>query len=137
MNIKCDKLTQSMPQSVTRRSKLKKSGNGLAGVALACLGLANALQAQTSLVCDPAGDTTYSGAKGGPKIPAWLDIVQSEITDAGSDIHFTLTPQPPFRRPRLGTPSTMAANSGGAGGSWMTWPPTSWLRMAASKRPAA
>ena len=91
MNTKFDELTRSLAQSVARRAALKKFGAGLAGMALACFGLANMAQAQTSVVCDPAGDATYAGAKGGPKIPAWLDIVQSEITDAGSDIHFTLT----------------------------------------------
>jgi len=91
MNNKFDELTKSLTQSVTRRAALKKFGVGLAGVALACFALPSVSLAQTSVVCDPAGDATYAGAKGGPKIPAWLDIVQSEITDAGSDIHFTLT----------------------------------------------
>ena len=41
MNIKFDELTKSMAQSVTRRAALKKFGAGLAGMALACFGLAN------------------------------------------------------------------------------------------------
>ena len=41
MNNKFDELTKSMAQSVTRRAALKKFGVGLAGMALACFGLAN------------------------------------------------------------------------------------------------
>ena len=40
MNNKFDELTKSMAQSVTRRAALKKFGVGLAGMALACFGLA-------------------------------------------------------------------------------------------------
>jgi len=36
-----DELTKSLAQSVTRRAALKKFGVGLAGMALACIGLAN------------------------------------------------------------------------------------------------
>ena len=91
MNTKFDELTQVTMQSVTRPQGLKPFGLALAGLTLTCFALASVSMAQTSVVCDPAGDATYAGAKGGPKIPAWLDIVQSEVTDAGSDIHFTLT----------------------------------------------
>ena len=41
MNNKFDELTKSLAQSVTRRAALKKFGAGLAGMALACFGLAN------------------------------------------------------------------------------------------------
>jgi hypothetical protein len=41
MNNKFDELTKAMAQSVTRRAALKKFGVGLAGMALACFGLAN------------------------------------------------------------------------------------------------
>ena len=41
MNTKFDELTKQMAQSVTRRAALKKFGVGLAGMALACFGLAN------------------------------------------------------------------------------------------------
>ena len=41
MNNKFDELTKSLAQSVTRRGALKKFGVGLAGMALACFGLAN------------------------------------------------------------------------------------------------
>ena len=45
MNTKFDELTKQMAQSVTRRAALKKFGVGLAGMALACFGLANRAQA--------------------------------------------------------------------------------------------
>jgi len=45
MNNKFDELTKSLAQSVTRRAALKKFGVGLAGMALACLGLANSASA--------------------------------------------------------------------------------------------
>ena len=45
MNNKFDELTKSMAQSVTRRAALKKFGVGLAGMALACFGLADAAKA--------------------------------------------------------------------------------------------
>jgi hypothetical protein len=41
MNNQFDELTKSMAQSVTRRGALKKFGIGLAGMALACFGLAH------------------------------------------------------------------------------------------------
>jgi Cys-rich repeat protein len=41
MNDKFDELAKGMAQSVTRRGALKKFGVGLAGIALATLGLAN------------------------------------------------------------------------------------------------
>ena len=41
MQSKFDELTKAMAQSVTRRAALKKFGVGLAGMALACFGLAN------------------------------------------------------------------------------------------------
>ena len=41
MNNQFDELTKSLAQSVTRRAALKKFGVGIAGMALACFGLAN------------------------------------------------------------------------------------------------
>jgi hypothetical protein len=41
MNNQFDELTKSMAQSVTRRAALKQLGVGLAGMALACFGLAS------------------------------------------------------------------------------------------------
>ena len=40
-----DELTKSLAQSVTRRAALKKFGVGLAGMAMACFGLANKAEA--------------------------------------------------------------------------------------------
>lgn len=42
MNNKFDELTKQMAQSVTRRAALKRFGVGLAGMALACLGVKDA-----------------------------------------------------------------------------------------------
>src|SRR5262245_33532327 len=52
-----DELTKGMAQSVTRRGALKKFGFGLAGMALACLGLANKAEAdpQPPSPCLPLG----------------------------------------------------------------------------------
>jgi hypothetical protein len=41
MNSKFDELAKSLAQSVTRRGALKKFGGGLAGMALAAVGLPN------------------------------------------------------------------------------------------------
>jgi len=46
MNHQFDELTKSLTQSATRRAALKKFGLGLAGMALACFGLANKAEAQ-------------------------------------------------------------------------------------------
>ncbi len=45
MNNKFDELTKGLAQSVTRRGALKKFGVGLAGMALACFGLAGRARA--------------------------------------------------------------------------------------------
>ena len=55
MNSQFDELTRSLAKSVTRRAALKKFGVGLAGLALACFGLANKSAAQTG--CLPRGYT--------------------------------------------------------------------------------
>ena len=46
MNNKFDELAKGLAQSVTRRAALKKFGLGLAGLALASLGLVNKAQAR-------------------------------------------------------------------------------------------
>jgi len=46
MNAKFDELTKQMARSVTRRHALKKFGVGLAGIALACFGLADRVEAR-------------------------------------------------------------------------------------------
>jgi len=55
MNNKFDKLAIQMAQSVTRRAALKKFGVGLAGMALACFGLANNASATKKEACKPSG----------------------------------------------------------------------------------
>ena len=45
MNNKFDELAKGLAQSATRRQALKKFGFGLAGMALACFGLANRAEA--------------------------------------------------------------------------------------------
>ena len=58
MNNKFDELTKQMAQSVTRRGALKKFGLGLAGLALACFGLAP--KAQATKTCLPDGSPCKS-----------------------------------------------------------------------------
>ncbi len=53
MNHKFDELAKGLAQSTTRRQALKKFGVGLAGMALACFGLANWAKAGTK--CLPSG----------------------------------------------------------------------------------
>jgi len=60
MNNKFDELTKSMAQSVTRRAALKKFGVGLAGMALACFGLANKAEARN---CKPYGTKCANNAQ--------------------------------------------------------------------------
>jgi len=59
MNHQSDELAKSLAQSVTRRAALKKFGLGLAGMTLACIGLANKATAQTA--CLPSGYTCKRG----------------------------------------------------------------------------
>ena len=47
MNDKFDELAKGLANSVTRRGALKKFGLGLAGIAMAALGLANKAEAGT------------------------------------------------------------------------------------------
>jgi hypothetical protein len=54
MNTQFDELTKSLAQSVTRRAALKRFGVGLAGMALACFGLANKVEAAEG-GCRPRG----------------------------------------------------------------------------------
>jgi hypothetical protein len=65
MNHKFDELTKSLAQSVTRRSALKKFGIGLAGMALACFGLANKARAATySGYCQVQEQISFPDSKG-------------------------------------------------------------------------
>jgi len=68
MNNKFDELTKSLAQSVTRRAALKKFGVGLAGMALACFGLANKARAATySGYCEVRPEFLWPGEKGNSK----------------------------------------------------------------------
>jgi hypothetical protein len=116
MNNKFDELTKSLAQSVTRRAALKKFGVGLASMAVACFALLTAAQAQTSMVCDPAGDSVFGSGKGGPQVPDWLDIAQATITDAGPNIVFTFAVSGPIPL----APSWSVSDEDG-GQLWWSW----------------
>lgn len=59
-----DELAKGMAQSVTRRQALKQFGIGLAGMALACFGLANMAEAAKSKNPPPcAGVNAFCGGK--------------------------------------------------------------------------
>ena len=96
MNHLFNELAKSLAQSVSRGAALKKFGAGLAGLALVCFGLASAVEAQTSVTCDPAGDAIFGNGNGGPAVPAWLDIVTGTVTDAGDSILFTMRVNAPI-----------------------------------------
>jgi len=78
-----DELTKSMAQSVTRRGALKKFGVGLAGMALACFGLANSSLAgkvktvfcTTDADCD-SGQVCCNGTCMAA-VPDWCDVTVS------------------------------------------------------------
>jgi hypothetical protein len=55
MNNKFDELAKVLAQSATRRQALKRFGLGLAGMALACFGLAN--KAEATFKCRALGET--------------------------------------------------------------------------------
>ncbi len=74
MNNKFDELAKALAQTTTRRQALKKFGVGLAGMALACFGLANRASAakkacvqggglcnSTSLKCCPGLKCRWMG----------------------------------------------------------------------------
>ena len=96
MNNKFDELTKQMAQSVTRRAALKKFGVGLAGMALACFGLANQAHAgkrcSTDAECGSSKVCCNGDCEAG--IPDWCD----QTTDAcccgkrGHDICNTYLP---------------------------------------------
>jgi hypothetical protein len=53
MNNKFDELAKGLAQSVTRRQALRKFGVGLAGMVLACFGVANRAAGANINACDP------------------------------------------------------------------------------------
>ncbi len=114
MNNKFDELTKSMAQSVTRRGALKKFGVGLAGMALACFGMGQIALAQTSIVCDSAGDPRFAGVLRGPAVPPWLDIARADVSDdSAGNILFTLTLHGPV--------PAVPTENGAAGGGQLWW----------------
>jgi len=74
MNNQFDELTKNLAQSVTRRAALKKFGVGVAGMALACFGLANHAQADptfTTLDFPGAGVTAATDINDNGQITGW------------------------------------------------------------------
>ena len=59
MNNQFDELTRAIARSITRRAALRKFGVGLAGMALACFGMANSADAQDKN-CKPSGSLCTS-----------------------------------------------------------------------------
>jgi hypothetical protein len=116
MDEKFDEFNKSPTHSVTRRAGLRRFSLCFAGIALIGLGAGQVVQAQTSVVCDTAGDAIFGSGKGGPQVPAWLDIVQSAISDAGESILFTLTVNAPIPL----APSWSVVEEDG-GQLWWSW----------------
>ena len=75
MNNPFDELTKSLAQSVTRRAALKKFSLGLAGMALACFGLANNAAAAKACVThtDCAAGKICCDGVCKQAIPDWCD----------------------------------------------------------------
>ena len=75
MNNKFDELTKQMAQSVTRRAALKKFGVGLAGMALACFGLASKAAPANGSMCSCSSNSDcpkgYNCVGGGLCYPDW------------------------------------------------------------------
>src|SRR5205814_2310234 len=84
MTNKFDELAKGMAQSVTRRGALKKFGVGLAGMTLACFGLANA-QAITSGVLDGDAHPNVGGVVW--RVSLWPDAPPPVVCGSGSLIH--------------------------------------------------
>jgi hypothetical protein len=61
MNDKFDELARRLAQSVTRRQAFKRFGVGLAGMVLACFGVANKTEAGNSGSCLPKGSICAPG----------------------------------------------------------------------------
>ncbi len=61
MNNKFDELAKGLAQSVTRRQAFKRFGVGLAGMVLACFGLADRAEAGNKVTCLPEGSFCGGG----------------------------------------------------------------------------
>jgi hypothetical protein len=97
MNHPLNTVTNDSGQCATRRAALKTLVLSLAGVTLAFCGTGIRLEAQTSTVCDPAGDAVSASGKSKPAVPPWLDIIRAEVTeDSPGEILCTLTLNAPI-----------------------------------------
>jgi len=92
MNDKFDELAKGLDQSLKRSCALKKFGLGFAGLMLACFGLANVAQSQTSVISDPAGDAVFPTDLYGAaaSVPPYLDIVQASVSYSQGTFHFEI-----------------------------------------------
>ena len=81
MNNQFDELTKGLAQSVTRRAALKNLGVGLAGMALACFGLANkAAAGPRGSDCGCLNDADCKGSYycySGTCLPDWCNVVSN------------------------------------------------------------
>ena len=68
MNNKFDELAKGLAQSVTRRQAFKRFGVGLAGMVLACFGLANKAEAG----CFPLGRACEHAAQCCSGVCCWM-----------------------------------------------------------------
>ena len=94
---------------------LRKFGVGGAMVLL-CLGVTQLAHAQTTIVCDPAGDTTLRNGKVSLDVPSWLDIARTEVSDDFSgNILFTLSVNAPIPA----SPAWASVDDGGQ--LWWGW----------------
>jgi len=74
MHNQFDELTKSLAQSATRRAALKKFGIGLAGMALACFGLASRAEASGPCSCVTNADCGNGKVcASGTCVPAWCN----------------------------------------------------------------
>ena len=82
MNNQFDELTKGFAQSVTRRGALKKFGLGLAGIALASLGLATKAEAAKGGGCVCSKPGNYGCLrKFDPSDPNYQQLVAACIAD--------------------------------------------------------
>jgi len=81
MNNQFDELSKQLAQSVTRRAALKKAGVGLAGMALACFGLANTAKADPkSAICKTCIDNCTAINSGRGPDGFWQKFCRSQCS---------------------------------------------------------
>ena len=90
MNHQFDEFTKGMAQPVTRRGALKKFGLGLTGMALACFGSIQQLDAQTSAVYDRVGDAVFPYNLYDGPVPPYLDVGKASVTLTRGGFHFEI-----------------------------------------------